>query len=139
MEKSQIVSSLRKSPDATTSGKTLIINLFNEFFRDHDMSAVDRYMHPDYIQHDFDVPPGIDGFKAYFTKVFEMFPKFHVNIIHIIEEGDMVAMHGYGVTDPGKIEVLVVDTYRIKDGLLYEHWGTVQPLPPEQFGNPKLI
>lgn len=139
MEKSQIVASLRKSPDATTSGKTLIINLFNEFFRDHDMSAVDRYMHPDYIQHDFDVPPGIDGFKAYFTKVFEMFPKFHVNIIHIIEEGDMVAMHGYGVTDPGKIEVLVVDTYRIKDGLLYEHWGTVQPLPPEQFGNPKLI
>ena len=139
MEKSQIVSSLRKSPDATTSGKTLIINLFNEFFRDHDMSAVDRYMHPDYIQHDFDVPPGIDGFKAYFTKVFEMFPKFHVNIIHIIEEGDMVAMHGYGVTDPGKIEVLVVDTYRIKDGLLYEHWGTVQPLPPEQFGNPNLL
>ena len=36
-------------------------------------------------------------------------------------------------------EVLVVDTYRVKDGLLYEHWGTVQPLPPEQFGNPKLI
>ena len=96
-------------------------------------------MHPDYIQHDFDVPPGIDGFKAYFTKVFELFPKFRVNIIHIIEEGDMVAMHGYGITDPGKIEVLVVDTYRIKDGLLYEHWGTVQPLPPEQFGNPQLL
>ena len=139
MEKSQIVASLRKSPDATTDGKKLIINLFDEFFNNHDMSAVDRYMHPDYIQHDFDVPPGIDGFKAYFTKVFEMFPKFHVNIIHIIEEGDMVAMHGYGVTDPGKIEVLVVDTDRIKDGLLYEHWGTVQPLPPEQFGNPNLI
>ena len=139
MDKSKIVASLKKSPDPTTIGKKLIINLFNEFFRDHDMSAVERYMHPDYIQHDFDVPPGRDGFKEYFANVFAMFPDFHVDILHILEDGDMVAMNGYGVTDPGKIEVLVVDTYRIKDGLLYEHWGTVQPLPPEQFGNPNLM
>ena len=55
MEKSQIVASLRKRPDTATDGKKLIINLFDEFFNNHDMSAVDRYMHPDYIQHDFDV------------------------------------------------------------------------------------
>ena len=57
----------------------------------------------------------------------------------MIVDGDMVAIHGYGVTDPGKIEVLVVDIYRMKDGQLAEHWGTVQPLPDEQFGNPNLI
>ncbi len=125
--------------EKTMSGKELIAGLFAEFFRDHDISAADRYMHPDYIQHDYDVPPGIQGFKGYFTKVFEISPQFHVNIKHIIEDGDMVVMHGYGVTDPGKIEVLVVDTYRVKDGLLYEHWGTVQQLPPEQFGNPQLM
>lgn len=51
----------------------------------------------------------------------------------------MIVMHGYGVTKPGEIEVLVVDMYRIKDMLLYEHWGTVQPLPKEQFGNPALF
>ncbi len=119
--------------------KQLVKGVFEDFFNAHDITSADRYLHPDYIQHDFDVPPGRDGFKEYFTHVFEMFPQFHVTILHIIEEGDMIAMHGYGVTDPGKIEVLVVDTYRVKDGLLYEHWGTVQPLPPEQFGNPKLI
>lgn len=128
-----------KTPESTSVGKTLITNLFEEFFKQHDISAADRYMHPDYIQHDFDVPPGRDGFKDYFTHVFGMFPDFHVDIKHIIEEDDMVVMHGYGVTDPGKIEVLVVDTYRVKDGLLYEHWGTVQQLPPEQFGNPQLM
>jgi predicted SnoaL-like aldol condensation-catalyzing enzyme len=62
-----------------------------------------------------------------------------VNIIHLIEDGDMIVMHGYGITDPGKIEVLVCDTYRIKDGLLYEHWGTVQQLPADQFGNKRLF
>ena len=119
--------------------KNLIRGLFEEFFNAHDISAADRYLHPDYIQHDFDVPPGRNGFKEHFTHVFALFPQFHVDIRHIIEEDDMIAMHGYGATDPGKIEVLVVDTYRIKDGLLYEHWGTVQPLPPEQFGNPNLL
>ena len=119
--------------------KQLIRGVFEDFFNAHDIAAADRYLHPDYIQHDYDVPPGREGFKEHFTRVFEMFPHFRVNILHIIEEGDMIAMHGYGITDPGKIEVLVVDTYRVKDGLLYEHWGTVQPLPPEQFGNPKLI
>ena len=119
--------------------KQLIKGVFEEFFNAHDISSADRYLHPDYIQHDFDVPPGREGFKEHFTRVFAIFPHFRVEIRHIIEEGDMIAMHGYGVTDPGKIEVLVVDTYRIRDGLLYEHWGTVQPLPPEQFGNPRLM
>ena len=139
MDNRDILSSLQKSPADQPDGKYLITHLFQEFFNDHDLSAADRYMHPDYIQHDFDVPPGIDGFKEYFTHVFGMFPSFHVDIKHIIQEGDMVVMHGYGVTDPGKIEVLVVDSYRVKDNLLFEHWGTVQPLPPEQFGNPALM
>lgn len=118
---------------------TLVEGFFREFFRDHDLSAAERYLHPDYVQHDHDVPPGVKGFQENFARIFEIFPNFHVNIHHILVDGDMVAMHGYGVTDPGKIEVLVVDMYRIKDGKLYEHWGTVQPLPPEQFGNPNLI
>lgn len=126
------------NPEKDTA-KALIEGLFSEFFNQHDLSAAERYLHPDYIQHDYDVAPGIRGFQENFKKVFEIFPNFHVNIHHILVDGDMAVMHGYGVTDPGKIEVLVVDMYRIKDGLLYEHWGTVQPLPPEQFGNPNLM
>ena len=122
-----------------TPNKQLVIGLFEEFFNGHDISAADRYLHPGYIQHDYDVPPGVEGFKKHFIHVFEIFPHFHVEIKHLIEEGDMIVMHGYGKTDPGKIEVLVVDTYRVKDGLLYEHWGTVQPLPTEQFGNPDIM
>lgn len=120
-------------------GKTLVTNIFWEFFNEHDLSAADRWLHPDYIQHDYDVPPGREGFKAHFEKVFQIFPNFSVRIRRIVQEDDIVVMQGYGVTDPGKIEVLVVDIYRVKDGLLYEHWGTVQPLPPEQFGNPGLM
>ena len=131
----------KKSPNfvCSTPNKTLVTRFFEEFFNLHDMDAIERYLHPEYIQHDYDVPPGREGFKKYFDQVFSLFPNFHVNIIHLIEDGDMIVMHGYGITDPGKIEVLVCDTYRIKDGLLYEHWGTVQQLPADQFGNINLF
>ena len=139
MDQSKSISGPANDPEPAARSRELIIHLFSEFFGDHDLSAAERYLHPDYIQHDYDVPPGREGFKAHFAGVFARFPDFHVKIRHILVDGDLVAMHGYGVTDPGKIEVLVVDTYRVKDGLLYEHWGTVQQLPPEQFGNPNLM
>ena len=126
-------------PDPNDENEMLVYAFFEKFFRGHDMSAIDAYMHPDYIQHDWDVPAGRDGFRGHFAKIFEIFPQFHVNPLHIITKGDMLVLHGYGVTDPGKIEVLVCDVYRVKDGLLYEHWGTVQNLPPEQFGSPTLM
>ena len=119
--------------------KTLVRVFFEEFFNRHDFDAIDKYLSADYIQHDWDVPPGREGFREHFKHVFTMFPHFHVDVRAVISEGDMVVMRGYGVTDPGKREVLVVDTYRVKDGMLCEHWGTVQPLPPEQFGNPQLM
>lgn len=119
--------------------KALVKGVFEEFFNNHDIDSADKYLHPDYVQHDFDVPDGREGFKEHFRHVFQIFPNFHVDIIHLVAEDDMICMHGYGKTEAGKVEVLVVDTYRIKDNLLYEHWGTVQPLPPEQFGNPRLI
>lgn len=122
-----------------TANKQMAANFFHEVFTKHNLDAIDEYLHPEYIQHDYDVPPGREGFKRNFQKVFEIFPHFDVKIKHIIEDGDMIAIHGYGITDPGKIEVLVVDTYKLKDGLLYEHWGTVQPLPPEQFGNSNVM
>lgn len=117
----------------------LVRGFFEDFFGRHDLSAVQRYLSPNYIQHDFDVPPGRDGFAGHFEHLFSIFPDFHVNIHHIISEGDMVAVHGYGITNPGEIEVLVTDIYRVEDGLLAEHWGVVQPLPKEQFGNPRLM
>ncbi len=122
-----------------TPMKQLVINFFDTVFCRHDLTSLEEFLHADYIQHDYDVPSGIDGFRNHFENIFRMFPDFQVRIKHIIEENDMLAVHGYGITVPGEIEVLLVDTYRTRDGLLYEHWGTVQSLPKEQFGNPRLL
>lgn len=121
------------------TNKELAATFFDEFFNKHDFSAIDRYISPEYIQHDYNVPDGREGFRKHFEHFFEIFPQFRVDVKHIISDGDMIAVRGYGVTDPGNIEVLVVDTYRVEHDMLAEHWGTVQQLPPEQFGDPRLM
>ena len=87
------------------TGKELIAGLFEEFFNNHDLNAIDKYMHPNYIQHDWDVPDGREGFREHFKRVFEVLPNFRVDVKHILEDGDMVVMHGYGVSDPSSLAI----------------------------------
>ena len=41
--------------------KSIVTAFFQQFFNEHDLSVVDHYLSPDYIQHDWDVPPGRDA------------------------------------------------------------------------------
>jgi len=122
-----------------TKNKQLVWDFFQEVFNGHNAGAAVKYMHPNYRQHSIDVGQGPKAFVEHFTRVFEMFPQFHVDIKQLIEEEDRVVMHGYGVTDPGKIEVVVVDIFRVEDGLLAEHWESIMELKPEQFGSEHLF
>lgn len=122
------------SPDMLSPNKRLVWDFFQNVFNAHDAAAARAYMHPDYRQHSTDVDQGPEAFVAHFTQVFQRFPHFHVEILQLIEEGDRVVMHGYGVTDPGRIEVIVVDIYRIQDGRLAEHWESIMNLDPKDFG-----
>lgn len=35
--------------------KSIVTSFFQKFFNEHDLSVVDQYLSPDYIQHDWDV------------------------------------------------------------------------------------
>ena len=122
-----------------TPNKQLVWDFFQDVFNGRNAAAAVKYLHPNYRQHSMDVEQGPEGFVEHFTQVFRIFPQFHVDIKQLIEEDDRVVMHGYGITDPGKIEVVVVDIFRIEDGKLAEHWESIMNLPPEQFGSDKLF
>ena len=118
--------------------KRLVWDFFQQVFNAGNAPAARAFLPPDYRQHSLDVGQGPEAFVAHFTQVFQVFPHFHVEILQLIEEGDRVVMYGYGVTDPGRIEVIVVDIFRIQEGLLAEHWETIMELEPEQFGPEQL-
>jgi predicted SnoaL-like aldol condensation-catalyzing enzyme len=101
-----------------------------------DLSAVDRFMRPDYIQHNPLVKQGADGFKEFFSRWFASVPDWHYTLRKIAAEGTEVWVYGtyagtlkrdwLGITASGqKYAVEAVDIFRIENGKLAEHWDVV--------------
>ena len=49
-----------------------------------------------------------------------------LNIVRLIEEGDMIAVYLKNVDPEGNTKCRVVDIYRIEDEKLAEHWDVIQ-------------
>ena len=116
------------------NNKTVVQEFFEEVFQKHDLNAVSRYMHEDYIQHNQDVDQGMKGFIAFHERYFAAIPDAYATINRMAAEDDIVFVYytitgthtGEGFLDykptGNKIHFDVVDIYRLRDGKLCEHW-----------------
>jgi steroid delta-isomerase-like uncharacterized protein len=101
-----------------------------------DLSAVDKYILPDYIQHNPLVKQGASGFREFFSNWFECVPDWQCSVKKIVAEGDEVWVYGtyagtlkkdwLGITASGQeYSVDAIDIFRIQDGKLAEHWDVM--------------
>ena len=118
----------------TEKNKKVIRAFYAEVFQKRDLSAVDRFMHENYIQHNPDVCQGRGGFVDFHKGFFAAVPDFRATINRMVAEDDLVFVYntitgthsGEGFLEypptGNKIHFDTVDMYRLKDGKLYEHW-----------------
>jgi len=116
------------------NNKKVVREFYEEVFRKHDLTVVDRFMHDDYIQHNPDVDQGRIGFINFHKGFFAAIPDQCATIIQMVAEGDLVYVHsritgthtgeGFLSYPPtgNKVEFDVVDMFRLRDGKLCEHW-----------------
>jgi predicted SnoaL-like aldol condensation-catalyzing enzyme len=114
--------------------KQVVREFYEQVFRKHDLAAVDRFMHDDYVQHNPDTAQGKAGFVDFHKGFFAAAPDFRAAINQIVAEGDLVFVYntitgthtGYGFLDHpptgNKIRFDAVDMFRLRDGKLCEHW-----------------
>ncbi len=114
--------------------KSVVQEFYRVVFQQHDLDAVDRFMHDDYIQHNPDVGQGKAGFVDFHRGFFAAIPDHCATINMIVAEGDLVFVYntvtgthtGKGFLDlaptGNKIRFDVVDMFRLRDGKLCEHW-----------------
>jgi len=89
-----------------------------------DITAVDRWLAPGYIQHHPAIPDGPEGVRAMMATLGA--PIRH-DVHRVITDGDTVAVHGtyYGI---GPAPMVSFDVLRVDaDGKLAEHWDAQQP------------
>jgi steroid delta-isomerase-like uncharacterized protein len=123
---------------AAEENRTTIRRFLEELFNQQDMSAIDRYLAPDYVDHL--VPPGVpptrDGFRQFISAFFAGLPDIHYTIEDVLADGDKVAVRltaqgtqrgeFMGIPATGKQATWgEMHIGRMQDGKIVEHWGQI--------------
>jgi steroid delta-isomerase-like uncharacterized protein len=112
-----------------------------EIVNGRDLDAIPRWFDANFVDH-VDIPgmpPGIDGVRARHEMLFTAMPDIHIDIEHVIAEGDTTAARfvitgtdtgGFmGMPATGKaVRVTGMDFMRFHEGLIIEHWGELDML-----------
>src|SRR5437764_5849211 len=111
------------SPTIQEKNKALVLEAFDALFNRRDYAAAERYWSPNYIQHSAHIPPGRDGlFNLVRAAPREMRYENHV----AVSDRDYVLLHGRFINNGRPRAWVAGDVVRIENGVLVEHWDTLQ-------------
>jgi len=103
-------------------------------FNRGNMDALDACFAPSYKEHQFDLPPTLEGFKSSIQFLRNSFADFSLTVEDLIIDGDKICarMTGRGTSTKefmgypstgNSFEITVVDICRFENGKIVEHWG----------------
>ena len=78
-----------------------------------------------YIQHNPETHEGGEGLAALFKRLSKTSP--NVNLVRVFEDGEYVFAHTEYDFSTSKIGF---EVFRFSDGLVVEHWDTIETIPP---------
>jgi predicted ester cyclase len=111
-----------------------------EVWNQRNPSAVDRYLAANFIEHNQNLPPGLDGRKQFIASVLGGFSDYHAEVQEVLADGDkVVARVLWTGTQDGpflgrpatgnKLRFSTADFFRVENGKFAEHWDVVDSLP----------
>lgn len=107
----------------------LVLAFYEAAFGQHNISAVDQYISPEYIQHNPHVADGQQPLKDFLVPLNAIKAKGPVDIRHTSVTGDIVWLHLKTTGFNGE-PLAIIDIFRVKDGKIVEHWDVIQEIPP---------
>ena len=114
---------------------TAVLGLYDEMIsRKQSAAAVEKYLTPDYIQHNPLIPTTAKALGEFFGATIKVHTKLHVEVYRVIASGDYVFAHVNFVNlftdDSDDRGIAGVDIYRFDaQGKIAEHWDVLQPVP----------
>lgn len=94
-----------------------------------DSTNLDRYIAPDYIQHGALAADGREPLRRFLDEARQKWPKARLEIRREFVDGDFVIFHVFGALRPEDRGSVVVDIFRMQNGLIQEHWEAIQEIP----------
>ena len=113
------------------ANRKLVVDFYNQFFNEHDVAGAAKIIAEDYIQHNPMVPTGKAPVVSYFTDYFKANPQSKARIVRSAVDNDLVYLHIHSTENADDRGQAVVDIFRVKDGMIVEHWDVIQDVPRE--------
>jgi steroid delta-isomerase-like uncharacterized protein len=128
--------------DQLTRNKHLVESFIQELFTKGDLTALDRYLAPDVVNHDepFEAgSTGPDDWRRTATAIRQGAPDWHSELELLVAEGDIVVERFtasgthrgelFGAPPTGRTVVLRgINIFRIADDRIVERWGRLDQL-----------
>ncbi len=112
----------------------LLIAFVQELMNNHNFDHVGKtFGNSHYRQHNRGIADGMDNLIKYVADFAKRYPEYTYDVKHIHADGDYVVFHSQITTkkkDRGndKKGFNVMDTWRVENGQIVEHWDALQPM-----------
>jgi predicted SnoaL-like aldol condensation-catalyzing enzyme len=112
------------------ANKKLVWDMWRTFLQGGDIDAADKYLAPEYHQHNPNAKTGLAGVKAYFRAAGRKAtpPKDSIDgLVSMVAERDLVTLalvREYKDKDGKPYTTTWFDMFRIANGKIVEHWDT---------------
>ena len=116
----------------TLSNKQRVLSFYKQIVGQRKAELIPEFVREDYIQHNPMVKQGRAGITDMINYLKTLPPPpegAKSPIIRAIQEGDLVVTH-LDITFMGK-HMAVIDLFKLRDGMLAEHWDAIQTLPDQ--------
>jgi len=116
------------------ANRRVVVTMYNLLMNEHKVDEALEYIDPKYVQHNVRAPDGKEFLRGAFKARFAENPKFRSDIKRTVADGDLVVVHTHERFNPGDTNDLgniIMDIYRVRNGLIIEHWDAYMPVPPK--------
>jgi predicted ester cyclase len=128
--------------DHRTANKELVRDFIEDLFTRGDLGAVDRYLDPDFVNHDLPfpgAPAGPEGMRQAADAFRRACPDWHSDVALLVAEGDVVVERFtasgirrgelMGVAPSGRTLVLEgIQIFRVREDKIVERWGRLDEM-----------
>jgi predicted SnoaL-like aldol condensation-catalyzing enzyme len=114
------------------ANKKLVWDMWRTFLQGGDIDSADKFLAPEYHQHNPNAETGLEGVKAYFKAAGRKAtpPKDSIDgLVTMVAEGDYVTLalvRNYKDKEGKPYTTTWFDMFRIANGKIVEHWDTAQ-------------
>jgi predicted SnoaL-like aldol condensation-catalyzing enzyme len=122
-----------------SKNKQVVLDMWYTILNERKLDQSSKYIVEGYIQHNPNAGQGLAAMVDYFKKVWGPNPLpqdqvKYTQFARVIAEGDLVQLMFKrprpDPKDPAKtVDTWWYDTYRLKDGMIVEHWDSALPAP----------